>query len=106
MIMQVKSEYVFRDGLMIRSDTQDVENLLKQNAEERASGENQQSGKNMRKVASIPVVIVEYLKTRPMAEGGPIDLNLIGCDPDHAVRFTRFLNDRENYMFRTSEARV
>ncbi|AUX83686.1 hypothetical protein FDJ32_gp57 [Pseudomonas phage NV1] len=60
----------------------------------------------MRKIASIPLVVVEYLRTRPMDEGGPIDLNLIGCDPDHAVRFTRFLNDSANYKFRTSNARV
>lgn len=106
--MDIQSEYVFDKslGLMIRKDTQDVEALLKQNAEERASGENAGRFRNMRKCASIPLVVVEALKKRPMSEGGPIDLNLIGVDPDHAARFTRWLNDRDNYKFRTNEARI
>ncbi len=102
----INSEYFIEDGKFIRKDTQDVEDILKQNHEDRVSGENDKRGRNMRKVASIPLVVVEYLRTRPMSEGGPIDLNLIGCDPDHAARFTRFLNDIEYRKFRTSEARV
>lgn len=106
--MSINSEYSFdaSKNLFIRKDSQDVEGLLKSNAEERASGDNQKRGSNMRKIASIPVVEVERLRTRSMAEGGPIDLNLIGHDPDHAARFTRYLNDRDNYKFRTSDARV
>lgn len=104
----IKSTYHFDEdtGAFTRQDTQDVQAILDANAEERHSGVNQRRNSNMRKVASIPLVVVEYLRTRPMSEGGPIDLNLIGVDPDHAARFARFLNDRDNYRFRTSEANV
>ncbi|AFD10686.1 hypothetical protein [Pseudomonas phage ZCPS1] len=106
--MSIQSTYAIDEdlGLFIRKDTQDVESILSANAEERHSGVNTNRKDNLRKVASIPLVVVEALRNRPMSEGGPIDLNLIGCDPDHAARFTRWLNDRDNYRMRTSEARV
>ena len=101
------SEYTFtEDGLMIRKDTQDADPIMSDNAKERNSGENQSRTANARKVASIPLVTVEYLKKRPMSEGGPIDLNLLGLDPDHTVRFLRWLDDPDNRKFRTSEARL
>lgn len=106
--MSIQSRYEVDEasGLFIRRDTQDVEAILTKNAEERHSGVNESRSSSMRKIASIPLVVVEALKTRPLSEGGPIDLNLIGNDPDHAVRFTRWLNDPDNRMLRTSEARV
>lgn len=100
------STYDIQDGVFIRKDTQDVDAILDSNARERNSGENQNRFANARKVASIPVVVLEALKKRPMKDGGPIDINLVGYDPDHTVRFQRWLNDRENYRFRTSEAKV
>lgn len=100
------SEYTIEDGLFIRKDTQDTDPVLRDNMTERNSGENQRRDANARKVASIPLVVVEALKNRPMSEGGPIDINLLGIDLDHTVRFTRWLNDRDNNKFRTSEARV
>lgn len=101
------SEYTFtEDGLMIRKDTQDADPIMSDNTKERNSGENQNRYANARKVASIPLVTVEYLKKRPMSEGGPIDLNLLGTDVEHTMRFVRWLNDRDNSKFRTSEARV
>lgn len=102
----IKSDYSIEDGKFIRHDTQDVEQILKQNEEERNSGVNTNRKSNLRKIASIPLVVVEYLRTRPMNEGGPIDLNLIGVDPDHAARFTLWLNDRDARKFRTSDAKV
>lgn len=100
------STYDIVDGLFVRKDTQDVDRILDLNQEEANSGVNTDRKSSMRKIASIPLVVVEYLKTRPMSEGGPIDLNRIGFDPDHAVRFNRWLNDRDNRKFRTSDARV
>ena len=102
----IQSDYTLEDGKFIRKDTQDVEQILKLNQEESNSGVNTDRNSEMRKIASIPYVVVEYLKTRPWSEGGPIDLNRIGFDHEHAGRFTRWLNDRENYKFRTSTARV
>lgn len=102
----IKSEYDIQDGMFIRKDTQDVEKLLDQNQREYNDGVHTDRSSNMRKVASIPLVVVEALKNRPMSEGGPIDLNRIGFDVDHAVRFHRWLNDRDNRKFRTSNARV
>lgn len=106
--MTIHSEYSIdhESGLFIRKDTQDIEEILKLNAEERNSGVNSDRKSNMRKIASIPVVVVEALRTRSMADGGPIDLNLIGYDSDHAARFTIWLNDKANYKLRTSDSRV
>ncbi len=102
---EIISEYEIQDGLFVRKDTQDVEQILNQNKEERNSGVNTDRKSGMRKVASIPLVVVELLRTRPMKDGGPIDLNLIGYDVEHTVRFNKWLNDRDNQGFRTSDAR-
>lgn len=102
----VQSEYVMQDGLFIRKDTQDAQGILDQNAIERNSGVNDDKKSEFRKVASIPLVVVEYLKTRPMSEGGPIDLALVNTDIEHKLRFARFLNDVENYKLRTNNARI
>lgn len=100
------SEYALEDGLFIRKDRQDTDEITRINDIERNSGENDQRGKDSRKVASIPLVVVEALKKRPVSEGGPIDINLLGLDPDHTVRFLRWLDDPDNRKFRTSEARL
>lgn len=100
------SQYDFKDGVFIRKDTQDITEQLTDNADERNSGENTNRFANARKVASIPLVVLEALKTREMKDGGPIDINLVGTDPDHTVRFVRWLDDRDNLQFRTSEARL
>lgn len=98
------SEYTIQDGLFIRKDTQDVQSIIDQNKEERNDGRN--DGRNeMRKVASIPLAMVEQLKNRPWSEGGPIDLNLLGIDIEHTLRFNRWLNDPDNRAFRTNNAR-
>lgn len=99
------TEYDIVDGLFVAKHTQDVEQILKNNDIERKSGENDGRFQNTRKVASIPLVVVEQLRNRPMSEGGPIDLNLLGVDVDHTVRFTKWLNDRDNERFRTNNAR-
>lgn len=99
------TEYDIVDGLFVASHTQDIEEILKINDAERASGENDGRQQNTRKVASIPLVVVEQLRTRSMKDGGPIDLNLLGIDVDHTVRFNRWLNDRDNQRFRTNNAR-
>ena len=93
-------------GAFTRYDTQDAEPIIDANTIERNSGENENRFSNMRKVASIPLVTVEALKTRSMKDGGPIDIYLVGVDPDHTVRFYRWLDDRDNRKFRTSEARM
>lgn len=100
------STYDIQDGKFIRKDTQDVDAILDSNARERNSGENQNRFANARKVATIPLVVIEALKNRTMKDGGPIDINLVGYDTEHTVRFQRWLNDRENSRFRTSEAKV
>lgn len=100
------STYDIQDGKFIRKDTQDVDAILDSNARERNSGENQNRFANARKVATIPLVVIEALKNRTMKDGGPIDINLLGLDPDHTVRFLRWLDDSDNRKFRTSEARL
>lgn len=105
-MLQSNYEYDHERGLMTRRDTQNVDALIKQNLEERNSGVNTDRKSNARKVASIPVVEVERLKTRSMADGGPIDLNLLGHDSEMAARFVRYLNDPDNRAFRTSDVRV
>lgn len=98
------TEYTMQDGLFIRKDEQDVQAIIDQNKEERNDGRN--DGRNeMRKVASIPLVMVEQLRNRPWSEGGPIDLNLLGIDVEHTMRFNRWLNDPDNRAFRTNNAR-
>lgn len=102
---QIITEYDVVDGLFVASHTQDIEDILKINDAERASGENDGRQQNSRKVASIPLVVVEQLRNRSMKDGGPIDLNLLGIDVEHTVRFNRWLNDRDNQRFRTNNAR-
>ena len=102
----VISEYDLVDGMFVRKDTQDVTSIIDSNKIERESGENQSRTANARKVATVPVVILEALKHRSHADGGPIDINLVGSDPDHTVRFIRWLSDRDNQHFRTSEAKL
>lgn len=97
--------YDIVDGVFVATSTQDVEAVIEQNKIERNSGENDAPTSNMRKVASIPLVVVEQLRNRPWKEGGPIDLNLLGIDVEHTVRFNRWLNDPDNRYFRTNNAR-
>ncbi len=87
------------DGSMIRQDTQDIGFALTANKQERNSGDNDQSGKNGRKFASVPVIVLQTLKDQL-----GIDYNLVGTCPDHTGRF--FLWLRDNPSFRTSEARL
>lgn len=102
----IVSTYDIVDGVFIRKDHQDVQEIIDSNDKERNSGENENRFANARKVATIPLVVLESLKNRPMSEGGPIDINLVGADPDHTFRFARWLDDSANRKFRTSEARI
>lgn len=102
---KIITEYDIVDGLFVASHTQDIEDILKINDAERNSGENDGKQQNTRKVASIPLVVVEQLRNRSMKDGGPIDLNLLGVDVEHTVRFNKWLNDRDNQRFRTNNAR-
>ena len=105
--MTITSRYTLGpDDTMTRVDHQNVDSIIKQNLEERNSGENEVRTHNARKVASIPLVEVERLRTRSHKDGGPIDLNMIGYDTEHAARFVRYLNDPDNRAFRTSNVRV
>jgi hypothetical protein len=99
------TEYDIVDGLFVAKHTQDVEAIVDQNKVERNSGVNDSSKSQFRKVASIPLVVVEQLKNRSMKEGGPIDLNLLGVDIEHTIRFNKWLNDRDNEGFRTNNSR-
>lgn len=99
------TDYVMQDGLFIRKDEQDAQAIIDQNAADRNSGKYDRRDSEMRKVASIPLVMVEQLKNRPWSEGGPIDLNLLGVDVEHTLRFNRWLNDSDNRAFRTNNAR-
>lgn len=99
------TEYDIVDGLFVAKHTQDIEAIIDQNTIERNSGIHDSSKSQMRKVASIPLVVVEQLKNRSMQDGGPIDLNLLGIDVEHTVRFNKWLNDRDNQAFRTNTSR-
>lgn len=106
--MTITSTYTLdeKTGAFTRHDTQDVGDILRSNAQERNSGENTNRFDNARKIASVPMVVLEALKKRDMKDGGPIDFNLVGYDPDHTIRFARWLNDRDNIGFRTSDAKL
>lgn len=106
MTIGIQSDYEIKDGEFIRKDVQNVDEIIKRNAFERNSGENTNRFDNARKVASIPLVVLENLRLRSDKEGGPIDYNLVGTDPDHTARFVVWLSDSSNYMFRTSDAKL
>lgn len=98
--IDIKSNYLFTEqDDMIRKDTQEVGTIVESNRIERLSGDNDQKGKDGRKFASVPLLVLEKLK----AEQG-IDWNLVGQCPDHTGRFLLWL--RENHAWRTSEARL
>ncbi len=97
----IKSSYSIQDGLFIRKDTQDVSNIIRDNANERNSGENDKRGMHGRKFASIPLVVAEDLKQRL-----GIDVMLFGKDPEHTARLTLWLQDPANRAWRTSEAKL
>lgn len=103
---RIISNYSIDGNEFTRTDTQDTTAILDANQADRNSGDHDSRFSNMRKVASIPLVHVEYLKTRPWKEGGPIDLDLIGHDHEHAARFALWLNERDNRAFRTNNSRV
>ena len=85
------------EGNLLRTDTQDIGFALDDNLRERNSRENDQSGKNGRKFASVPIIVLQTLKDQL-----GIDYNLVGTCPDHTGRFLQWLNN--NPAFRTSEA--
>lgn len=99
----IKSTYDYdaETGLFRRVDTQDVESIVDQNKAERLSGDNDQKGKNGRKFASVPMVVLERWK-----QDYGVDYMLFGICPDTTVRFIKLLNDPENRAFRTSEAKL
>lgn len=102
---EIITEYDMVGDLFVAKHTQDVEAIVEQNKIERNSGDHDSKSSNMRKVASIPLVVVEQLRNRSMKDGGPIDLNLLGIDLEHTLRFNRWLNDRDNEAFRTNKSR-
>lgn len=99
----IQSQYSVdeKSGILTRVDTQDVTELVKSNLEERNSGINEQRGRDARKFASVPLVVLEDLKNRL-----GIDYMKFGVDPEHTVRFLQWLKDPDNQAFRTSEARL
>jgi hypothetical protein len=101
--MTIQSNYSYDDetGLLMRRDTQDVSAIIDANKEERISGINEQRGKEARKFASVPLVVLEDIKNRLN-----IDYMKFGVDPDHTVRFLNWLKDPDNMAFRTSEAKL
>lgn len=96
--IDIRSGYAFNDdGEMVRKDVQEVSSIIESNKQERLSGDNDQRGKEGRKFAAVPLLVLEKLK---LEQG--IDWNLVGQCPDHTGRF--FLWLRENHAWRTSEA--
>lgn len=94
------SRYAFtEEGEMVRNDSQDITAMLEANHKERLSGENDQSGMNGRKFASVPLIVLQKLKDQM-----GIDYNKVGICPEHTGRFFVWL--RENHAYRTSEARL
>lgn len=88
-----------QDDLLIRKDVQDVSQYLSDNKDERNSGENDNRNREVRKFASVPMIVLQQLKDQ---QG--IDFNLFGTCPDHTGRLLRWL--QENPYFRTSEANL
>lgn len=87
----------FQEDQIIRRDVQDVSQFITDNKEERNSGDNDNRSREVRKFASVPVIVLQQLKDQL-----GIDYNLFGTCPEHTGRFLRWLND--NPYFRTSEA--
>lgn len=97
----IKSEYTYNQetGLFVRKDTQDCDEVFKQNAIERQT--DTQFAPVNHKIASIPMVVLEDWKNRH-----GLDWLLIGTDPHHTGLFLRLLKDPDNYKFRTSEGNL
>lgn len=100
MANEINSGYFFdEDGVMTRKDVQEVGSVVDQNTRERNSGDHDQRGKNGRKFAAIPMLILEKCKAE-----GLFDWNNVGTDPHDTGAFLAWL--QENHAWRTSEARL
>lgn len=97
----IKSEYSYdeKTGLFVRVDTQDCDEVFKQNAIDREH--NNKFAPVNHKIASIPVVVLEDWKNKH-----GLDWMQVGSDPHHTGLFLRLLQDRDNLKFRTSEGRL
>jgi len=84
---------VWFDGTkIIERKTQDVEPFLDRNKELYNAGDGYSPSRDLRRAASIPLVVVEQW----LSEG--IDI----FNPDHAEAIKRKLNDPENRYLRTA----
>lgn len=98
--IDIKSGYSFDDdGVMTRKDVQEVGSIVDANQRERNSGDNDQRGRDGRKFAAVPMLILEKAKAE-----GIFDWNLVGTDAGHTGAFLAWL--QLNHAWRTSEARL
>lgn len=100
---EIKSEYHFdKDtGEFTRHDTQECDQILKDNAEELASGDNDRRGAHARKFASVPLVVLKDWEIR-----FGLKWELIGIDPHMTGLFMTLIKDPDHLKFRTSEANL
>ncbi|UMO76437.1 hypothetical protein DNAM_90 [Pseudomonas phage BroderSalsa] len=95
----IHSNYAFTEDTMVRKDVQEVGSVVDDNKRARLSGDHDQRGKDGRKFAAVPMLVLEKLK----AEKG-IDWQLVGKCPDATGAFLTWL--QENPAWRTSEAKL
>lgn len=90
---EVKTSYHWGAEGLTEYRVQDVEPIFERNKAQQNSGDGWTPSKDMRKVASIPVVIIE----KWMREEG---VNIF--DPNHADAVKRLLNSNEYRYLRTA----
>lgn len=92
-------EYDYSDDIIIFGGIQDVEPFLERNKSLYNDGtKGDSAGKNFRRVASIPPIVVEELYRRgiwPQAKNGW-----------DRTKLRKWLNDSENRFFRTAPGRI
>ena len=94
------------EGTLVIERVQDVESILKQNAQIRADNQlsrfTRHRSETLNPIADIPNVIIEkWLNEKP-----PLNVYLVGSDPEHTKRFRQRMNSSEFRLLRLSNTRI
>ena len=91
-LARAKTEWEESDGRLVIRNAQDAEPIVEANKRAYTEGDGYSASRNLRRVASIPLVLYLDLKKRGILR-----------DPR---RFRAWLNDPDNRFFRTAPGRV
>jgi hypothetical protein len=89
---RAKTEWEESDGRLVIRNAQDAEPVVEANKAEYTQGDGYSESRNLRRVASIPLVLYLDLKKRGILR-----------DPR---KFRAWLNDPDNRFFRTAPGRI